>query len=59
MYLYVFPFLFQGEENIKKHEEKGRVVMVTEHRELEGGNKKGHIVIRVKMFHILSLSSIV
>ncbi|GFR59964.1 Rap guanine nucleotide exchange factor [Elysia marginata] len=41
-----YRILHQGEENIKKHEEKGRVVMVTEHRELDGGNKKGHIVIR-------------
>ncbi|KAK3711003.1 hypothetical protein RRG08_009593 [Elysia crispata] len=41
-----YRILHQGEENIKKHEEKGRVVMVTEHRELDGGHKKGHIVIR-------------
>ncbi|XP_005105136.2 rap guanine nucleotide exchange factor 2 isoform X2 [Aplysia californica] len=41
-----YRILHQGEENILKHEEKGRVVMVTEHRELDGGNRKGHIVIR-------------
>ncbi|BFZ03443.1 hypothetical protein BsWGS_06482 [Bradybaena similaris] len=41
-----YRILHQGEENIKKHEEKGRVVMVTEHRELDGGARKGHIVIR-------------
>uniref|UniRef100_A0A2C9LIN6 Rap guanine nucleotide exchange factor 2 n=1 Tax=Biomphalaria glabrata TaxID=6526 RepID=A0A2C9LIN6_BIOGL len=41
-----YRILHQGEENIKKHEEKGKVVMVTEHRELDGGNRKGHVVIR-------------
>ncbi|CAL1529208.1 unnamed protein product [Lymnaea stagnalis] len=41
-----YKILHQGEENIKKHEVEGRVVMVTEHRELDGGNRKGHIVIR-------------
>ena len=38
---------FQGEENTRRHEEQGEVVMVTEHRELDGGNRRGHIVIRV------------
>lgn len=38
----------QGEENIQRHEEGGRVVMVTEQRgALEGGGRRGHIVIRV------------
>ncbi|BFZ17836.1 hypothetical protein BsWGS_20875 [Bradybaena similaris] len=41
-----YRILHQGEENIKRHEEKGKVVMVTEHRELDGGERKGHIVIR-------------
>ncbi|KAJ9600078.1 hypothetical protein L9F63_009620, partial [Diploptera punctata] len=36
----------QGEENIKKHEENGRIVMVTEQRGLEGGGRRGHVVIR-------------
>ena len=34
-------------ENTRKHEEQGKVVMVTEHRVLDSGNRKGHIVIRV------------
>ncbi|ESO87122.1 hypothetical protein LOTGIDRAFT_107273 [Lottia gigantea] len=41
-----YRILHQGEENTKKHEEKGQVVMLTEHRELDGGNRKGNIVIR-------------
>ncbi|XP_069680663.1 rap guanine nucleotide exchange factor 2 isoform X4 [Periplaneta americana] len=37
----------QGEENIRRHEEGGRVVMVTEQRgALEGGGRRGHVVIR-------------
>jgi len=41
----------QGEENIQRHEEGGRVVMVTEQRgALEGGGRRGHIVIRVRFF---------
>lgn len=42
-------FCLQGVENTRKHEEQGRVVMVTEHRVLDGGNRKGHIVIRVSI----------
>lgn len=41
-----YRILHQGVENTRKHEEQGRVVMVTEHRVLDGGNRKGHIVIR-------------
>ncbi|XP_064594655.1 rap guanine nucleotide exchange factor 6-like isoform X3 [Liolophura sinensis] len=41
-----YRILHQGEENTKKHEEDGKVVMVTEHRVLDGGNRRGHIVIR-------------
>ncbi|XP_076458916.1 rap guanine nucleotide exchange factor 2-like isoform X3 [Babylonia areolata] len=41
-----YRILHQGEENTRKHEEQGEVVMVTEHRELDGGNRRGHIVIR-------------
>ena len=41
----------QGEENIQRHEEGGRVVMVTEQRgALEGGGRRGHVVIRVRFF---------
>ncbi|PSN46583.1 hypothetical protein C0J52_13859 [Blattella germanica] len=36
----------QGEENIRRHEDNGRVVMVTEQRGLEGGGRRGHVVIR-------------
>ena len=41
----------QGEENTCRHEEKGEVVMVTEHRVLDAGNRKGHIVIRVSTWY--------
>ncbi|KAL4239412.1 hypothetical protein ACF0H5_000227 [Mactra antiquata] len=41
-----YKILHQGEENTKRHEENGKVVKVTEHREFDGGNRKGHIVIR-------------
>lgn len=51
-------FIWQGEENTRKHEEKGEVVMVTEHRELDGGNRKGQIVIRVSMVNFSSDSFI-
>lgn len=43
----------QGEENTKRHEENGRLVMVTEQR---GGtdvpSRRGHIVIRVSKQNI-------
>ena len=44
MTLLLFHLSFQGEENTLRHEENGEVVMVTEHRVLDGGNRKGHIV---------------
>ena len=44
--------LYQGEENTRRHEEQGEVVLVTEHRILDGGNRKGHIVIRVSVYSI-------
>ena len=37
----------QGEENTQRHLEDGNVVLVTEHRVLDSGNRSGHIVIRV------------
>lgn len=39
----------QGEENTMKHEEDGHLVMVTElrHGAMEGGGRRGHVVIRV------------
>ncbi len=39
--------LYQGEENTRRVEENGETVLVTEHRVLDSGNRKGHIVIRV------------
>lgn len=39
----------QGEENTKRHEENGQLVMVTELRQgtMEGSVRRGHVVIRV------------
>lgn len=42
--------LYQGEENTRRHEEAGEVVLVTEHRVLDSGARKGHIVIRVSLY---------
>ena len=41
--------LDQGKENTQSCIEEGEVVMVTEHRVFDGGNRKGQIVIRVSM----------
>ncbi|XP_037084302.1 LOW QUALITY PROTEIN: rap guanine nucleotide exchange factor 2-like [Pollicipes pollicipes] len=38
--------LHQGEENTRRHEENGEVVLVTEHRILDAGSAKGHCVIK-------------
>ncbi|XP_076368750.1 rap guanine nucleotide exchange factor 2-like isoform X3 [Tachypleus tridentatus] len=38
--------LHQGEENTRKHEEDGQVVLVTERRVLDSGSRQGHVVIR-------------
>ena len=40
-----YRILHQGEENTRKHEEEGEVVMITEHRTLDR-NRQGQIVIR-------------
>ena len=48
--------LYQGEENTRRHTESGEVVLVTEHRILDSGNRKGHIVIRVSV-HFLSTAA--
>ncbi|KAL5018419.1 hypothetical protein ScPMuIL_004141 [Solemya velum] len=40
-----YRILHQGNENTKQHE-GGEVVMVTEHRVFEGGNRRGNIAIR-------------
>ena len=41
-----YRILHQGEENQRRHEKDGEVVLVTEHRILDNGARKGHIVIR-------------
>lgn len=39
------------EKNMHKVEEEGEIVMVKEHRELDrSGTRKGHIVIKVRLF---------
>ena len=44
------------EKNTHKVEEKGEIVMVHEHRELDrSGTRKGHIVIKVSVFYLLFL----
>ncbi|XP_067139953.1 rap guanine nucleotide exchange factor 2-like isoform X2 [Centruroides vittatus] len=49
-----YNILHQGEENTKKHEEDGRVVLITEHRIFDGGNCKGHVVIRGTVDRLIS-----
>ncbi|XP_011309778.1 rap guanine nucleotide exchange factor 6 isoform X5 [Fopius arisanus] len=42
-----FRIQHQGEENTRRHEENGRVILVTELRgAIDGGNRRGHVVIR-------------
>ncbi|XP_076227228.1 rap guanine nucleotide exchange factor 2 isoform X8 [Nomia melanderi] len=42
-----FRIQHQGEENTRRHEENGRVILVTELRgALDGGARRGHVVIR-------------
>ncbi|XP_034934295.1 rap guanine nucleotide exchange factor 2-like isoform X2 [Chelonus insularis] len=42
-----FRIQHQGEENTRRHEENGRVILVTELRgALDGGTRRGHVVIR-------------
>ncbi|XP_074649386.1 rap guanine nucleotide exchange factor 6-like isoform X2 [Tubulanus polymorphus] len=49
-----YRILHQGEENTVRHEEEGKVTFVTEKRVLDGGNRKGHIVIRATPERLLS-----
>jgi hypothetical protein len=51
----------QGEENIRRHEEEGELVLVTESRAIDGGNRRGHIAIRVSgcSFNILQKNLII
>uniref|UniRef100_T1J310 Rap guanine nucleotide exchange factor 2 n=1 Tax=Strigamia maritima TaxID=126957 RepID=T1J310_STRMM len=41
-----YRILHQGEENTRRHEEDGEIVLVTEQRVLDAGNRRGHIVIK-------------
>ena len=43
----------QGKENTKRHVEDGEVVMVTEHRVFDGGNRRGQIIIRASPDHLM------
>lgn len=42
-----YRILTQGKSNVKVIEEGGEVVMVTEHRSTDGGNREGQVVIKV------------
>lgn len=42
-----YRILHQSEENIRRHEENGELVLVTEQRPIDSGNRKGNIVIKV------------
>ena len=42
-----FSILHKGEENTRKHEENGRIVLVTEQRAQLGSSQRSHIVIKV------------
>lgn len=42
-----YRILHQSEENIRRHEENGVLVLVTELQPIDAGNRKGHIVIKV------------
>ncbi|XP_071543383.1 uncharacterized protein PDZ-GEF isoform X3 [Panulirus ornatus] len=41
-----YRILHQSEENIRRHEENGVLVLVTEQRPIDAGNRKGNIVIK-------------
>ncbi|CAL4156065.1 unnamed protein product, partial [Meganyctiphanes norvegica] len=41
-----YRILHQGEENTRRHEEDGKLVLVTEQRAVDGGNRKVNIVIK-------------
>lgn len=41
-----YRILHQSEENIRRHEENGVPVLVTEQRPIDAGNRKGNIVIK-------------
>ncbi|XP_069992799.1 uncharacterized protein PDZ-GEF isoform X12 [Penaeus vannamei] len=41
-----YRILHQGEENTRRHEEDGVLVLVTEQRPIDAGNRRGNIVIK-------------
>ena len=46
-FIFYYRILHQGEESQRRHEEDGRVVMVTENRANETDpNRRGHLVIK-------------
>jgi len=49
-----YRILHQGQENQRRHEEDGKVVMVTELRNVESDLRKGHIVIRGTPQHLMN-----
>ena len=60
-----YRILSQGEINTQCVEEEGQVVMVTEHRTTDGGNRQGHVVIKVfnvllfcKLAHVLLIVTV-
>lgn len=47
-----YSILHQSEENIRRHEENGVLVLVTEQRPIDAGNRKGNIVIKVRLWRL-------
>lgn len=54
-----YRILHQGEENTRRHEEDGVLVLVTEQRPIDAGNRRGNIVIKVLGVCIVNASAIV
>lgn len=57
-----FSILHKGEENTRRHEENGRVVLVTEQRAQTGAassSQRSHIVIKVHRSHSLGRSLLI
>lgn len=42
-----YKILHQGEESIKRHEENGKLIYVTETRTVDSTGNKAHVIIRV------------
>lgn len=45
-----YKILHQGEESIKRHEENGKLVYVTETRSVDSVGSKAHVIIRVRNY---------